>query len=461
MSWRRGFENLSREHAFVPLRVEGAIPEGLRGTFYRNGPGRFDVAGERYRHWFDGDGAVAAVRIDGAGGARGAVRLVETRWRERERRAGRRLYGGYDTPLASPIREILLGDVKNPANTSVFLHDRRLYALCEGGRPFELSTDDLATLGERDLDGVVGRAFSAHPHHVPARETTYNFGLRLGRATQADVHALPDRGPARRIASFTIEGQRLNHDFAATPRHLVFFFAPLYMSVWGLLRGRGLVSGARWRPERGTEIVVVPIDEPARIVRFHVPAFYMEHVVNAFEDGGSITVDYVHYETNRGLEDHAGSVVSGTPAAPLRSTLRRATIDPVTRTFRSEPLLDERVELPRVSPRVLGARHRHAYAVQFDGATPASAILKHDLETGDVRRHVPGDDRYPSEAVFVPRGEGGAEDDGWLLTLVLDAREGTSHLAIADARRLDEPPVARCHFDHAIPFGFHGIWAAA
>ena len=84
--WLRGFENLSREHGFVPLRVEGELPPELRGTFYRNGPGAFDVAGERYRHWFDGDGAVTAVRLDGSA-AFGATRLVETPWRDRERRA--------------------------------------------------------------------------------------------------------------------------------------------------------------------------------------------------------------------------------------------------------------------------------------------------------------------------------------------------------------------------------------
>ena len=36
--WRRLFRNLSREHGYEPLRVEGRIPDDLRGTLLRVGP---------------------------------------------------------------------------------------------------------------------------------------------------------------------------------------------------------------------------------------------------------------------------------------------------------------------------------------------------------------------------------------------------------------------------------------
>ena len=37
-------------------QVWGSMPPDLNGVFYRNGPGRFELGGERYHHWFDGDG---------------------------------------------------------------------------------------------------------------------------------------------------------------------------------------------------------------------------------------------------------------------------------------------------------------------------------------------------------------------------------------------------------------------
>ena len=461
--WRRGFENLSREHGFVPLRVEGALPPELRGTFYRNGRGAFDVAGERYRHWFDGDGAVTAVRLDGSGAAFGATRLGETPWRERERRAGRRLFGGYDTPMARPIRELFFGDVKNPANTSVMIHDGRLYALCEGGKPFEISRDDLSTIGESNLDGVVTRAFSAHPHRVPSRRATFGFGLGMGKDTSVTCYALKDGERARRLASFSLAGARMNHDFAVTDRHLVFFFAPLEMSIWSALFKKGLVSSAKWRAEEGTEIVVVPIDAPENIIRFTVPAFYMEHVVNAFElPGGAIAIDYIHYDHVRDLEDFVGGIADGAPKRGLASTIRRAIVSPSAKRFQLEAVLDEPVELPRVSPRFETARHRFTYAVSFgETMKPPTAILKHDLDSGRVERWTPGAEQHPSEAIFVPKADAKSEDDGWLLSLVLDGASGTSSLQVLDASRIDTGAIARCHFDQAIPFGFHGIWDPA
>ena len=53
----RGFENLERE---VSLRIanreiRGKIPDAVRGTFLRIGPGRSELGGRTFGHWFDGD----------------------------------------------------------------------------------------------------------------------------------------------------------------------------------------------------------------------------------------------------------------------------------------------------------------------------------------------------------------------------------------------------------------------
>jgi all-trans-8'-apo-beta-carotenal 15,15'-oxygenase len=459
--WLGGLQDLSREHGFEPLRVQGALPAGLAGTLYRNGPGRFSVGGERYRHWFDGDGAISAVRIE-EGRALGAARVVQTAGLEREQRAGKRLFGGYGTPMARPFREIFLNDTKNPANTSVLLWQGRLFATCEADRPYEMARDDLSTFGESLLDGVLVGPFSAHPHRVASRRATYNFGVRLGRRSRVDVYALPDEGRARHLTSFPLDGLRFNHDFAVTENHLVFAFAPQYMSLLGVLMGGSPVGGAKWRPQLGTEIVVVPIDRPSAMRRFRVDAFMLEHVANAFEDGGDLLIDYTHYASPDGLERFAGSVLTGKIAGPLSCHLRRMRVSLGRDDLRSEVLLNRPVELPRVAPSVEARRHRYGYAVEFGTRgpdEPSGALIKHDLHTGRVDAYVPGDGRYAGEGVFVPRPDAGSEDDGWLLTMVYDAKADASALEILDARSPGDGPVATCWFDHPIPLGFHGLWA--
>src|SRR5262249_30897560 len=267
LSFARGFDNLDREHGFTKLRVEGALPKDLDGTLYRNGAGLMDRFGQRYAHWFDADGAISAVRLKG-GTALGAARIVKTKGLEQERWAGRRLYGGYNTPVVRPIQELLLGERKNPANTSVLAWQRRLFATCEGGLPVEVSPEDIATFGETCFGDEELRALSAHPHDVPARRAIYGYGLRSGRKTVVDILEFPYQGRARRLGAFSVKGPRMLHDFIATDRHLCFVFAPFFFQLIPLLLKRGgpMDTGV-WKAEVGTEVVVIPIDEPSRVMR--------------------------------------------------------------------------------------------------------------------------------------------------------------------------------------------------
>jgi all-trans-8'-apo-beta-carotenal 15,15'-oxygenase len=469
--WRGLVEDLPREHAFEPLRVTGTLPGDLNGTLFRNGGGHFAAGGERYRHLFDADGAITGVRIED-GKAWGAARMVQTPWLEREAKAGKRLYGGYDSRPVRPLREIFV-DRKNAANTSVLLWQGRLFATCEAGKPFEIDRRDLSTLGETDLGGCVAQAFSAHSHYVPNRRCTYNFGLTLGPRTTVDVYALPDDGPPRVLARFRVPGMRFNHDFIVTDRYIVFLFSPMYLSLLKFVFGlEGPVSGSSWKPKEGTEVIIVPIDDPSRVRRFRTDAFFAEHIVNAFDADDTVVFDYIHYASPRGLEGFVGTFSSGHPEEPLASEVRRATLDPARLSLQTQTILSRAVELPRVSPAVTAARHRYSYHVTWsdrgDRLGAFDAIVKHDGQTGREEVYAPGAGQYTNEAIVVPRaplagagaGAGDAEEDAaWLLTLVYDAAVGRSRLDVLDAESPARGPVASCHFDHALPFGFHGLWS--
>jgi all-trans-8'-apo-beta-carotenal 15,15'-oxygenase len=459
-AWRRNMHDVTAEHGFVPLEVRGQLPAGLQGTLYRNGPGTFSSFGRRYQHWFDGDGVISAVRFAG-GSAEGAVRVVQSAELIAERRAGRSLYGAYGTKDRSLLHR-LRGKTKNSANTSVMVWQGRLYAMVEACRPIELSVDDLTTLGERDLDGAVVRSFSAHPHYVPERRTAYNFGVRYGRRTALDLFELPERGPARRLAVLPLSGPTMIHDFIATPRHLVFFAPPLRLRILRLLAGLGsFADNLAWRPELGTEVLVVPIDDPNRVRRFTIDGFYQWHFANAFERDDRIVVDLVSYPdfaSNRWL----GDVVAGVPATSIGSRLHRALLDPAQGRVELTRLGDRSVEFPRIAGAALGRPYRWAYLGMHsdEGASHGlwDRLGKVDVERGTVEEIDLGPARFPSEPVFVRRG-GDGEDDGWLLTLVYDAHVDRSYVAVLDARTPGAEPLAEVWFAEAIPFSFHGVWS--
>ena len=56
--------------------------------------------------------------------------------------------------------------------------------------------------------------------------------------------------------------------------------------------------------------------------------------------------------------------------------------------------------------------------------------------------------------MFVAAPGAAGEDEGVLLSVVLDAPRETSFLLVLDATDLGE--IARARVPHAIPFGFHG-----
>jgi 8'-apo-carotenoid 13,14-cleaving dioxygenase len=86
----------------------------------------------------------------------------------------------------------------------------------------------------------------------------------------------------------------------------------------------------------------------------------------------------------------------------------------------------------------------------------ASAIFKHDLETGVRQVHDFGPGRYPGEFAFVSRGD--EEDAGWLMGLVVNLAQGTTSLEILDAQEFEGAPVASIRIPYRIPAGFHGGW---
>lgn len=448
------FHDLSREHGFEPLAVEGAIPLDLKGTLYRNGPARFGSADGPYLHWFDGDGALTAVRLNGAAGPRGACRVTETRWLRAERAAGRQLYRSY-AQLGRGWRR--WGTLpKNPANIGVLPVGDQVLALWEAGLPIGLDPETLECRGETTLGGAIGPTFSAHPHSVGG--TVFNFGVAYGPRFHLDLYTI-GRDVAR-LARLPLPRPTLIHDFMPTGRHLVFFCPPIRLRLARLLMGiSDFNDNLAWEPEHGTEVIVVPLADPTHPIRFTIPPFFQWHLVNGWEEGGEIVVDLVTYddfETNRWF----GQVPYNPPTAPPASRYVRARLDPTARTVHTEVLLDTCVEFASVHPDDAGRAHNHAWMLHFPhGDRPFPPELgRLDTRTGTFTPLPLGGDVFPSEPILVPRPGHAAP---WLLSLCYHAPSRRSFVAILDGARPGDHPVARVWFDHAIPHTFHGAWAPA
>jgi all-trans-8'-apo-beta-carotenal 15,15'-oxygenase len=451
-------QNLRRSHAFEPLSLEGRVPDDLRGTLFRVGPGLFDRFGIAVAHPFEADGAITAVRFGER--VEGAARVIESAGYREEQAAGRRLYGTGAGRLRN-IVAALRQRTKNTANTSAWLHDGQLYALMEGARPTRIDPDSLAVLSEQTFDGTLRGTFSAHPHRVAALRTSFNFGVRYGREHALDVYAIPDRGAVRRLTRVAIPWPGMVHDFIATDKHLVFMLCPARIVIWRALFGTADFEKLLvWEPERGAELIVVPIASPDAVVRIPTDPFWVWHFSNAFEQGDEIVVDlcrYADFGSLRAIRSGRATL----PAPVSEPRYHRARIDRRTQRMTSEERHPGMAEFPRVHPEVEGSPHRFVF--MHGGLEDGSEQIRVlEVETGRTSTWRPEPATALSEPIPVPRrNRAGDERDVWLLVLGYEEASDRSFVAVLDGDDLERGPVARAWFDHPIPLTFHGTFAPA
>lgn len=446
-----GWPEVSREHGFEPIRTSGRVPTDLSGTLFRNGPGRFETHGQRVPHPFDGDGAIAAARFSN-GQVEGAVRFIASPGLAEERRRGRHL-GGYGLISGYPMWDVLRGNMRNVANTSVLPYGSDLLALWEGGLPTAVDPATLDTRGVTDL-GCIPGSFSAHPHRHPSGAWV-NHGLRLGRVNTLDLFWLPPAGPPRLLRSERI-GPAMVHDFALTERFAVFFLSPLILDLWSLMRGRRAFGDALdWRPERGTEVLVLPLDGGPSC-RFFTEPFYQWHFANAWEEGDTIVVDFARYpdfEINEVIAD----LYRGMEAAPAMGRLCRAKIEPSRETVSFIELAAFSAEFCTVAPGAEGRRTEVLYTASHRSGSergPLDEVARVEPNSGAILRTSFGEGHFVLEPLFCPTDTG-----GWLVAPVTDALAQKSFFAILEPESLEE--VGRIHFEQALPTSFHGRWLPA
>ena len=458
-------ESLTREHSYEPLRVEGELPSDLNGTLFRNGPGLLESFGKPYDHLFEGDGAVTAVRLQ-QGQAWGATKVIQSSGLLEERNAGKPLYG-FNSSWFNRVARSLTGRAKNTANTSVMVWQNRLFALMEGGKPTEVSIDDLSTLGETDLGGVIPSTFSAHPHHVPGRNVLYNFGMTYGRNNSIDMFELPLKGQPRMLGRIPLRSPVMLHDFMATGNHLVFFVSPAKVNIWRALFGIGPFDKLFYWDDSGhVDVYVVPIDSPQDVVHFKADPFFQFHFANGFERGDEIIIDYVRYPDLGVLEALSVEDDERFSNRAEWAKLTRAVLNPKERTLTHERMWDEVCDFPMVNPHKCTKSYRYMWLTteptgQEDSKLKSNEIARLDLETGQSQRFPFAPGQSPSEPVFVPREGATSEDDGYVLVLVYEPSSHTSYLSVLDARDLEKEPIAKVWFDHHIPTTFHGQWMGA
>jgi carotenoid cleavage dioxygenase-like enzyme len=459
--YRTGFATLDTEVEIDSLPVEGEIPAWLGGILLRNGPAKFEAGERSVNHWFDG--LAMLHRFSFAGGEVSyANRFLRTN-AYREAEAGRVTYSEFAT---DPCRSVFkrLATMFRPAltdncNVNLTRLGDEYVAMTETPIPVSFDPDTLETLGV--AAAPPGHHATAHPHHDPERGEMLAYVTKFGPRSEYRLFA-QRAGRQRIIARHKVAEPSYMHSFAISERYLALVAFPFVLNPMDLVLGRrSFVESFSWKPERGTEILVFERETGALRGSYTAEPCFAFHHINAFERGDDeLVIDMAAYDDAAIVEAlYLDRVRRETPRSAATARVLRYTIDLGAGTVGEERIGAAQIELPRIDYRERNARpYRFAYGIgvhgQPDEAEFADQLVKVDVESGaETTWWEPGS--FPGEPVFVPSPEPGrAEDEGVLLSVVLDGRASTSYLLALDAATMAE--LGRARVPHHIPFGFHG-----
>jgi len=465
-AWSRAITTTATEFDSTSLPIiSGAIPSGLRGSLYRNGPARLERNGQRMGHWFDGDGAILGVHFTEKG-ATGMYRYVQTAAYQAEEAAGKLLFSNYGMTSPRPIWERFGKDYKNAANTSVIALPDRLLALWEGGKPHAIDLESLQTIGLDDLSGLgKNLSYSAHPKREEQTGEIYNFGVSYGKNGVIHVYRSDRTGKIQQQAAIALDGLPLIHDFVLAGKYLVFFVSPVRTNPLLLLAQLKSFSDClTWQPQLGTQVIVIDRDTLEVVSRNEAEPWYQWHFGNGYVDNsGTVVVDLVRFEdfqSNQYLKE----VATGQTQTSSKGTLWQLRLDPQSgKVTQMQQMVDRGCEFPSVAPHEVGQASRFTYlAVHRSDADISQeffgAIARFDYQTGNLMVSDLGDNCYPMEPIYAPDPQN--PEKGWILTVVFDGNRSSSEVWVFDSDRFDEP-VCRLALPSVIPMGFHGTWKPA
>jgi beta,beta-carotene 9',10'-dioxygenase len=463
-----GFTTLENELVLDGLLVSGKIPSWLSGTLIRNGPAKFEVGRQKFNHWFDGLAMLHKFSFTD-GKVLYANKFLKTRAYKRAKETGKISFSEFATDpcrsIFSRVSAMFSRQFTDNTNVNITRIANKFIAMTETPIPVEFDPRTLETVGVMDYnddDRISGQVTTAHPHFDFSKNETINYMTHLSRESSYNIYRISSGRKQQRelVASVKVNEPSYMHSFGLTEHYIILVEFPLVINPLDILvSGKPFAENLLWKPEKGTKFTIVDRTNGRVVGSYQSEPFFAFHHVNSFEtENNGIVVDIVAYPDStivRSLyldvlrEDIPGSI----PA----SQLRRYYILPSSGSVEFEVLHNDTLELPRINYRKYNMKD---YDFIYAAGTYSIGNFTNRLIKIDVKKRNSNvwteKGCHPGEPVFVPRPDSvqEEEDDGVVLSVVLDSNKGNSFLLVLDAKSFEE--VARAEVPHHIPFGFHG-----
>lgn len=305
-------------------------------------------------------------------------------------------------------------------------------------------------------DKLEAHVTTAHPHYDFDSGEFFNLALHFSATSNYIVYRI-DRGTTARkpLAVLPVKEPGYIHSFAMTSRYVIICEYPLRLNALELIMsGKPYIENYHWKPGLSTRFHVIDKSNGTLIATLESEACFAFHQVNAFEKDDEIIIDLLAYADSSIVRSLYFDKLLKQKVPP--ASLTRFYLSLASKKARQEKLSDGAMELATINYRQCNTRD---YRYLFGPAISESSNFFDRLDKFDVSNQTrttwSQTHCFPGEPQFVSNPEGtGQEDDGVVLSVVLDTQSDCSFLLILDARNLDE--LARAQMPVPMPFGFHG-----
>ncbi|MGH8611734.1 MAG: carotenoid oxygenase family protein [Gammaproteobacteria bacterium] len=442
--------------------IEGAIPTDLDGIYLRNTQNPVHQPLGTYFP-FDGDGMIHQIDFHG-GRASYRNRFVRTRGFQAEQEAKGSLWRGVcdrDRGLSERPGVGPYDLVKDASSTDIKVHAGKalsMFSLC--GEGYRLDPHTLETLGLEGWVPIDGLSAHAKVDEATGELMFFNYSMHAPYMHYGVV----DKNN-RLVIYFPVPlpGPRMPHDMAFTEHWSILNDMPLFTDAESLARKSRKVTMHWDVPSR---FDLIPRHGPAEDIRWFAAApTYVQHWVNAYEEGDEVILDGYFQEDPlpkppEGFPPGLGNMMAIVDLHRVKARLHRWRFNLADGTTREERLDDRALEFGTFNQRYAGKKYRYAYSCTFEpGWFLFKGWVKHDLNTGKSWEYQLPKGLYCSESPFAPRVGAVDEDDGYVVSFVIDDNKGTSECWVFDAKRIQDGPVARVALPHKISSGTHSCWA--
>lgn len=377
---------------------------------------------------------------------------------------------------------------------------QNLYIATDTSSMQRISPSTLAPLGPTSQTALhpslKGPASCAHAQRDPATGDLFNYNLDFASSspTYRVFRVSAATGQTEVLATFTAPAAYI-HSFFLSRDYVVLCVPSSHYRVRGLavVWERNVVEALEEFDEarRCCWIVIDRRHGKGVVARFSTDAGFFFHSVNAFEEmvrneegkeRESLVVEYVGYENLdiiRGLYydvilDRDGGAKKYWIDEQRRfetgqaSLIRERFVLPTTPSTNNNDhsASAQRIfsipnphsgDLPTINPSLRCLPHRFVWGLPNRGLnTVVDCVCKTDVLTRETLIWAGPQGHLPGEPVFVGRPGAEEEDDGVLLTVVVDCVGGKgAYLLCLDARRMEE--VGRAEMGFTVGMGFHGV----